>query len=179
MKKIAIRESGIQGKGIFAEEAIKKGQLIQYITGKKVKKLPKTKEESLSIPNWFGLSRHFWIDPEQGPFRYLNHSCEPNAAIKGTKSLVAMRDIAEGEEVTMDYSMTDADPLWEMECSCEATRCRKTIRSIHSIPTEIFKRHMPYIPRYFQRVYLRNYVNSTLKSGYGYSGRHSGPKSDR
>lgn len=164
MKKIVIEASKIEGKGIFAGEDIKKGELIQYITGKRVKKLPKSKEESLSIPNWFGLSRHFWIDPGDSAFRYLNHSCNPNAAIKGTKSLVAMRSIRKGEEVTMDYSMTDADPLWEMRCICGEEECRKIIRSIHSVPTQVFKRHMPYTPRYFQRVYIRNYVQTKLKS---------------
>lgn len=164
MKKIVISDSGIQGKGIYADEDIKTGELIQYISGKKVKKLPKDKNDSLSIPNWFGLSRQYWIDPEEGPFRYLNHSCEPNAAIKGTKSLVAMKPIKKGQEITMDYSMTDADPLWEMDCLCGTKSCRHTIRSIHSVSPEVFKSHMPYIPRYFQRVYLRNYVANRLKS---------------
>ncbi len=160
MKKILIQGSGIEGKGMFAAEDIAPGQLIRYVTGQRVKKLPKTREESLSIPNWFGLSKYFWIDPGQGPFSFLNHSCDANAAIKGTKSLVAMRPIREGEEITMDYSMTDPDPLWEMDCLCKTPVCRKVIRSIHSVPTEVFQKHMPYIPRYFQRIYIRNYIRS-------------------
>lgn len=167
MKKIHIGKSNINGKGLFAGEAVHKGELIQYIAGKRVKKLPKTKEDALTIPNWYGLSRQFWIDPGESPFRYLNHSCDPNAAISGTKSLVAMRDIAEDEEITMDYSMTDADPLWEMRCTCGTKQCRHIIRSIHFVPPEIFKRHMPYVPRYFQRLYIRNYVTGRLKSRHG------------
>ena len=166
MKKIYVGKSKINGKGIFAEEKIRKGELIQYITGKKVKKLPKSKEDSLSIPTWFGLSRGYWMDPEEGPFRFLNHSCNPNAAISGTKSLVAMKDIGKDEEITLDYSMTDADPLWEMPCACKSKRCRHIIRSIQYVPKGVFKRHMPYVPRYFQRLYLRNYVSGKMKTTY-------------
>lgn len=164
MKKIYVDNSSINGKGIFAGEAVRAGERIQYIAGKVVKKIPKTKEEALSIPNWFGISRQYWIDPEETPFRYLNHSCEPNAAVAGTKILTALVDIPQGREITIDYSLTDADTLWEMPCSCGSKKCRKIIRSIHTVPTDVFKRHMPYIPRYFQRLYIRNYVYSKLKA---------------
>lgn len=163
MKKIYIGKSPIQGKGIFAGENINKGDLIQYISGRRVRKLPRTKKEALSIPTWFGLSRQFWMDPKDGVFRFLNHSCAPNAAIRGTKSLVALHPIKEGDEVTIDYSITDADPLWEMSCKCGSVECRGIIRSIHFIPPEVFRKHMPYIPRYFQRVYIRNYITGKLK----------------
>ncbi len=163
MKKIYTGKSSVHKRGIFVGEPVRKGELIQYIVGKKVKKLPKTKEESLSIPTWFGLSRHIWMDPGKSPFQYLNHSCEPNAAISGTKSLIAIKNIQQDEEVSIDYSMTDSDQLWEMKCECGTTECRGTIRSIHTVPTKVFKHHMPHIPRYFQRVYLRHYVASKLK----------------
>ncbi len=163
MKKIEVKNSLINGSGLFATQDIKKDVRISYIAGKQAIKLPKTVEEALSIPNWFGLSRMFWIDPEGTPFQYLNHSCEPNAAIVGRKTLVAMRNIKKGEEITIDYSMTDADPIWFMDCDCKSKVCRKKITSIHSVPTKIFEQHMPYIPKYFQRVYFRHYVQSHLK----------------
>lgn len=163
MKKIYVGKSGIHKRGIFSAEPVRKGELIQFIAGKKVKKLLKTKKDSLSIPTWFGLGRYSWMDPGESPFRYLNHSCEPNAAISGTKSLIAIKNIPQGKEITIDYSMTDADPLWEMKCGCGATKCRKIIRSIHTVPTKVFKRHMPHIPRYFQRIYLRHHVTNKLK----------------
>jgi len=170
MKKIYVGKSLIEGKGIHAGEPIHAGERIQYITGRRVKKLPRTKEEALSIPNWFGLSKQYWIDPQETPFRYLNHSCNPNAAVAGTKILTALRDIKQDEEITIDYSITDADTLWEMPCFCKEAICRKVIRSIQTVPTDVFKRHMPYIPRYFQRLYIRNYVRSKLnpnESGAG------------
>lgn len=163
MKKLLVQQSRINNKGIFAAEPIKKGERITFIAGKREKKISKTKNEALSIPNWFGVGRAIWIDPGDTIFRYLNHSCDPNAAIIGTKTLVAMQDIKRGEEVSIDYSMTDADPLWEMSCSCGAVSCRNVIRSIQFVPIPVFKKHMPFIPRYFQRVYFRNHIQSSVR----------------
>ncbi len=155
---LSIVASGIEGKGLFSSKAFKPGQIIARIEGKKVKKLTKTKADSLSIPTWYGVGRYTWIDPSNTVFEYLNHSCEPNAAIAGTKTLVAIRNIEVGQEVTIDYSMTDADPLWEMSCLCKSKNCRKLIKSITSLEPTVVKSHMPYIPRYFQRIYLKHHI---------------------
>lgn len=164
MKKIYIGKSEIDGKGIFAVENILKGERIQYIKGAKVKNVVKSREESRAITNWIGMSRNFWINTEGTPFRYVNHSCEPNAAITGTKTVVALKNIRANEEVTIDYSMSDADPFWEgIHCTCGAKNCRKEIRTIYTVPPEVFQRHMPHVSRYFQRLYLRNYVRVRTK----------------
>jgi len=38
-----------------------------------------------------------------------------------------MRDIPAGSELTIDYVMTDGDPVKRMECSCGAPECCKVI----------------------------------------------------
>lgn len=159
MKKIYIGKSKINGKGLFAGENINKGDRIQYINGKRVKNETKNSKESAAIINWIGVSKKSYINTEGTPFRYINHSCDANAAIKGTKTVVALRDIPKDEEITIDYSMSDADPYWRgIRCHCGSANCRKVIRAIYNVPSEVFERHMPYVSRYFQRVYLRTYV---------------------
>lgn len=159
MKKIYISRSNIDGKGIFAGEDIQKGERIQYINGKRTKIVIKNSKQAAAIANWIGISRKFWINTEGTPFRFINHSCDPNAAIMGTKTVVALRDIRKDEEITIDYSMSDADPYWKgIHCTCGTKNCRKEIRAIYTVPPDIFKRHMPYVSRYFQRIYLRNYI---------------------
>lgn len=162
MKKIDVRDSGIDGKGLFAAEPIKKGERIQFIRGEKFIKVIRGTREAMGIMNSIGIGRHSWLDTKGTPFRYINHSCEPNAAIVGTKLVVARKDIPKGKEITIDYSMTDGDPYWEMTCSCGSRTCRKRIASIQSVPPAVFKRHMPLIPKNFQRIYLREYVKSKL-----------------
>ncbi len=164
MKKLSIQKSGIDGKGLFVLEDVKKDEFIHYIEGKRVRKIPLNKLDGQGeMRNWYGVGKSIWIDPEGTNFDFLNHSCDPNAAIKGTKSLVALRDIKIGEELTIDYSITDPDPLWEMPCLCGADNCRKLIRSIEHLPSDVFKKHFPNIPRYFQKVYIRHYIKSKVE----------------
>ncbi len=57
---------------------------------------------------------------------YTNHSCDPNVAIQGQIVLVAMRDIALGEELTIDWATTD-DLDYEIECNCGSSGCRGSV----------------------------------------------------
>jgi hypothetical protein len=162
MKEIYIGKSEIHGKGLFAGEPIKRGERIQYINGKKEKKVPKSASDSKAIGNWIGMGKFTWINTKNTPFRFINHSCDPNAAISGIKTVVAMRDIAKDEEIAIDYSMTDADQHWSIACDCGSKDCRKIIRAIYTVPPQVFEKHMPYIPRFFQRVYLRTYIKKQM-----------------
>jgi hypothetical protein len=57
---------------------------------------------------------------------FLNHSCEPNVGIQGQIVVVAMRDIAAGEELTIDYALIDHD-AGPMAGRCGAEGCRQLI----------------------------------------------------
>ena len=58
----------------------------------------------------------------------LNHSCDPSLvwAAEGT-GLVAFRDIAAGEELTIDYATGTTDPEMLVRCHCETYRCRQLV----------------------------------------------------
>jgi hypothetical protein len=56
---------------------------------------------------------------------YLNHSCEPCIGVARNVVFVAMRDIAAGEELTIDYAMID-DSQSSMVCHCGTVGCRGT-----------------------------------------------------
>jgi hypothetical protein len=57
---------------------------------------------------------------------YLNHSCEPNVRVAGNAVFVAMRDIASGEELTIDHAIID-DSQSSMDCQWGTASCRGTI----------------------------------------------------
>lgn len=158
MKNVYVKKSDIRGKGLFAGEAIGRGKIIQRINGVVVRRRPKSAKEARMIMNWIGIGKETWINTSGTPFRYINHSCETNAAIIGTKTVIAIHPIKKDEEISIDYSMTDADPLWSMKCACGSKKCRKIVSSIQSVPMPAFKRHMPYIPRNFQRIYIKKHV---------------------
>jgi hypothetical protein len=58
----------------------------------------------------------------------VNHSCEPNLGMGGNVLLVAMREIAAGEELTTDYALFLADPGFAMQCRCGTAACRGVVR---------------------------------------------------
>lgn len=57
----------------------------------------------------------------------LNHSCDPNLGWASDATLVAVRDLAEGDELTIDYATRITDPDFVMMCHCETYRCRQVI----------------------------------------------------
>ncbi len=163
MKHFYIATSKINGMGIIAGEDIKKGEVIRKITGKVMLLSVKSKEDSLSYPNWIGIGKGRWIDPDH-PHQFLNHSCNPTAGMNDNLELVALRDIKEGEEICTDYSIIEGDDLWEMPCSCGADNCRQLIRSVKYLPEKTFKEYLPYVPKYFKKLYI-NFHNKKIKHG--------------
>ena len=157
MKDIHVQSSGIHGQGVFTDEDIEAGEIIHPITGQIVFFEIKDKNDSLSHPNWIGMGPNQRIDPVDTPMRYINHSCEPNVgAISDSEenmSIVAMKPLKKGDELTLDYSIIEGDPGWEMKCECGSSNCRKIISSVTSIPKDQYEKYLPYIPEYFKELY--------------------------
>lgn len=61
--------------------------------------------------------------------RYVNHSCSPNTAGgRDDRFNIAIRDIAEGEELTEDYGELAA--FQPFACGCGAPECRGRIKPL-------------------------------------------------
>jgi hypothetical protein len=58
--------------------------------------------------------------------RFVNHSCHPTSLAPGFDLEIAVRDIAEGEEITDDYGSLNIES--EFPCACGSGQCRGTIR---------------------------------------------------
>jgi SET domain-containing protein len=61
-------------------------------------------------------------------FRFINHSCEPNTFMRRTKDraeFYALRDIAKGEELTVDYGESHHEG--RLRCRCGSPSCRGRI----------------------------------------------------
>lgn len=153
MDRIAVIKSKIEGKGVAAKIRFKRGDFVGYIKGPIKHKVNKSDVDSRSHPDWVGFKKNYWIDPLP-PFKYLNHSCDPNCGIMGMKRLTAMRDIEIGEEITFDYSTTEIDQNWELPytCRCGALNCRKIIRSFQTLDKSILKKYLPYIPTQYKKL---------------------------
>ena len=152
VRDLHISNSNIHGHGVFAKKNFKRGDFIFLIKGKTVKWQVHNLKDSLYGPDWIGINKNTWVDPS-GPAKFLNHSCNPNAGIQGKVKITALRDIKKGEEITIDYSITEIDELWHMKCNCGSKACRGTIRSIQFLPKKIYNGYIPYMPTYFKKIY--------------------------
>jgi hypothetical protein len=102
----------------FALEAIAPGEVVLEINGLLV-----DRPDRYSVQ--IGEQLHMRPPAELGPtedvaayrWRFLNHSCRPNASVRGTL-LVALTPIAAGEEVSFDYNTTELEIACPFKCHC-------------------------------------------------------------
>jgi uncharacterized protein len=154
METIHIGDTANTGKGVFASIRFKKNQVLFKVEGK-LKVEPYDLKYFIGA-RWFGIDDQTWLSTFRNSYAYyLNHSCNPNSGIRDKVVIVAMRDIEKGEEITLDYSITEADPYWKMKCKCGNRNCRTTIRSIQFLPDEIYRRYEPFVPEFLRRVRMR------------------------
>jgi SET domain-containing protein len=154
MNKLRVKKSRINGNGLFAGKNFKKGEIIGYIHGPKIVVREWTPKLSRISENWIGASKYTWIITDDSPFKYINHSCEPNVAIKGQRTVYALENIMTEEEIVMDYSLTETDENWSIKnCTCGSIHCRKKIGPITSLSEEQFKRSKKIIPTRFIKAY--------------------------
>jgi len=143
------------GKGVFAKAECTKGKQLFVVQGTAVK-APYGPDYHIG-PRWLAVGQETWVVPSRCDlWWYINHSCKPNAGLKGGRRVIAIRDIKPGDEITIDYSTTEADPYWRMECSCGESNCRRVIRSIQYFSPRDFARYRPFLPRFLQRSYNRD-----------------------
>jgi SET domain-containing protein len=154
MNNLYVGKSPIHGRGLLSRKSYRKGDLIGTIKGEKVivrGNFPnKLKRKSM---DWIGVGRYTWIDTTNSPFKYINHSCNPNSAVVTKLTVRALKDIAIGEEITMDYSLTEADPEWSILCTCGEKNCRKKIGPIYSLSKSDFNSKKNIISDNFKSVF--------------------------
>ena len=164
MKKVYVKQAKNTGKGLFAKKNIKKGEVIFIVKGKIVKGLYGA-DYSQVHPRCLAADTNMWLSPlRTNPWWFINHSCKPNAGLKGKVTVVAMKNIKKGQEITIDYSTTEDDPTWTMKCRCGHKNCRKIIRSARFLPEKLFKKYKPYIPEFLQISYAHH--NSISKTRF-------------
>ena len=92
-----VATSGIHGKGLFAGKTILQGTIIGWLNGR-----PSSNDGPYVL----------WISACEGievlcNLKYINHADDPNACYYDDLSVVALRDIKPGDEITHNYSCRD------------------------------------------------------------------------
>ena len=136
-KCFEMRGNSIAGYGIYAVRAISKGEVVfkgegrsqRIITKRHVEKCW-NEEEKLNFRRYaYPISEEVFIlwDEEPSEWAPQNHSCEANTAFDGL-DVRALRDVAAGEELTLDYAHFLDHNMEPFTCQCGSTLCKKLIQ---------------------------------------------------
>ena len=124
---VSVRPSRIDGQGAFAAEAIPARRKIGEIRGESISvREARRRAKGQARIMIVEVSERRAIDASQSadPLRFTNHSCAPNASLRirqGRVEFYAMRDIAVGEELSVDYGESHHEG--RLRCRCGAPNC--------------------------------------------------------
>ena len=156
--RIEPRKSEKEGSGEFAMEDIKKDEILAIFGGHVMTRVERDALSENVRYLALGVDEEMFIGPrsieETDDGDWFNHSCEPNAGLKGQIFLVAMRDIKKGEEITFDYVMSCAQMGKKrvlFECNCGSQNCRKEITNDDWKILELQEKYKGYFSFYIQR----------------------------
>ena len=120
------------GLGLFATKAITRNAYIVTYRGKRMPTAEARAREYRSGAKYmFEICSRWTIDgsSRRNLARYVNHSCKPNAKALLRKHQIvfaALRRIAKGEEITLDYGKDYMD-LFIKGKGCRCANCRAKI----------------------------------------------------
>lgn len=141
-KRVKIGISKIQGKGLFLEETVAKGEFVIPFRGKMVSEAEVNvlelfyRSHGIGEVYFFSLNNGSALDAtlRRTPAKYVNHSCNPNleARVAGIQddyhlNFFSRRRILQGEELTLDYMFEYQPGEERLRCLCGSKRCLKYI----------------------------------------------------
>ncbi len=121
-KAVYVRQTRV-GKGIFSRRRYQPFAIIGEITGDVIEDLDYGSEYCFEIGNGLVLEPH-------APFRFVNHSCEPNCMFRVFDQaraaprqvlLIAREEIRPDRELTIDYNWLAGAAI---PCKCQSPSCR-------------------------------------------------------
>jgi len=145
VKKYLIGKSKIHGKGVILTRDVKEDETLFKFTGESIK----NNLDWYHGSNWLQVGYLEWIIPAPGTVgNFLNHSCNPTAGVKGRNTIVAMRPLKKGDEVTIDYALSETYPLWHMSCICGSKNCRKVVKPYQDLSPQRQRKYVKYTSKY-------------------------------
>jgi uncharacterized protein len=132
---IEVRDSAIEGMGLFALARIPAGTVVSRVGGR----LVTSAELQAAFDAAARDPAHPYIDtitvdddlhlilPPRRPNGYGNHSCDPSLRWIDAYTQAARRDIEPGEELTNDYATSTGIAEFRMDCACGSPMCRGTV----------------------------------------------------
>ena len=135
-KPFVMKGNSIAGYGIYASRDIKEGEIIfkgegraQRIITKRFVEKNWNEEEKLHFRRYaYPVSEELFIlwDDDPSEWAPQNHCCDANTFFDGL-NVSALRNIAKGQELTLDYADFLDENMEPFDCKCGASSCRGLI----------------------------------------------------
>ena len=121
-------------KAFFAQRRYEPGQVVTEFSAGAV----------LSHPTYLtvqvDIDKHIMLQPEH--LQYINHSCDPNVFFDTyTMQVVALKPIAEGDEMTFFYPSTEWDMAQPFICHCGNPECLQLINGASHLSAEVLEKY--------------------------------------
>jgi hypothetical protein len=133
---LIVRSSLIHAAGCYTTTTIAKGTRVVEYTGPLIDKEEADRRyEHKPITYLFGIGDGSKVIDGHGIAMFINHSCDANCEteeVEGRVWIMAIRDIAAGEELCYDYCLYDGDEE-EAPCNCGAKKCRGSMYSAEEL----------------------------------------------
>jgi len=156
--KAQIKKISDKGAGSFAQEIISQGEVVASFGGFVVqtKDLKDFSQDRVSRSIQASKTTYILSGLEPEPGDMLNHSCNPNCGATGISTIVAIKQIEVGEEITFDYAMTDASSYDEFVCFCGQANCRKKITGNDWQIEDIQEKYKGFFSSYVEKLISRS-----------------------
>jgi hypothetical protein len=151
--RVVARPSSIEGLGLFASAPIAKGEIVGRLGGRviyeeELRRVSRTRPKYNSAAIGEGVNV---LLEDLEMIAHGNHSCDSNLWMRDEYTLEARRDIASGEEVTVDYALQTSIPEWEMACQCGSPLCRKVLHGDDWMRPELQARYRGHFSPFLNR----------------------------
>lgn len=135
--RLAVRESLIEGRGLFFTEDVAAGTVLirlggTVVTSQELHDLVAMADEDPYAPYVDTITVYedaHLVLPPGSAIHFGNHSCDPTLWHTAAFDLATRRDVSAGEEATIDYGTQSGADGFVMTCCCGSANCRGVITS--------------------------------------------------
>jgi hypothetical protein len=160
-ERLVVGDSPIEGQGLFFAEDLRAATVVMRLGGRLVSsaELDSLIGKAVDDPDSTYVDTitiyedaHLVL-PMNTLIHFGNHSCDPTLWHVGPYELATRRDVAAGEEATIDYGTQSGAEGFSMPCQCGARDCRLEITSEDWRRPELQERYREHwVPALEQRI---------------------------
>ena len=148
-ERLVVRQSPIEGRGLFFTDELTAGTVVIRLGGRLVSSaeldaLIRDADADPAAPYMDTITVYdnvHLVLPPSTPIHFGNHSCDPTLWHVGPFKVATRRCVTAGEEATIDYGTVSGAEGFRMACRCGAAACRGEVTSADWRRVELQERY--------------------------------------